>query len=157
MKKILTILLLITAFTAVSCQQKNLANYSTPEATYRTYIEQAKTLRIVADQRNYRRAIRCFTDEDWKWFAKNFDRIQCDKEDFLYSRLYKTKKQAYVFGRSVVLFGPDPELTVYQFAEEGDNKAVLNVEGYPGTINFVKTKRGWRIVGLFGARDKTVD
>ena len=136
------------------CQQKGLSDYTTPEATYSTYIEQAKTLRIVGDHRHYRRAIRCFTDKDWKWFEKNYDRIEVDKEKEIYDNLYKSKKMAYVFGRAVVAAGPSPDEEDYTIKEISDSKAEIKVKGYPNKIELVKSKRGWQIVGLFGIREK---
>ncbi|MFC2061422.1 hypothetical protein ACFLUV_02820 [Elusimicrobiota bacterium] len=149
---------LIYIFTGIilfwGCQQKELSDYSSPESTYKTYVRQAKTLRVVCDHRHYRRAIRCFTDEDWKWYEKNYDKIEADKEEYVYENLYKSKKRAYVFGRSVVLVGPSPDEEEYEIETKTSDKAVLRVKGYPEEINMIKTSRGWQIVGLFGVREK---
>ena len=148
---LLTVFLFLAAF-LTACQQRGLYDYSTPESTYRTYIEQARTLRIVADHRHYRRAIRCFTDSDRRWFEKNFDKIPIEREDHLYSDLYRTKQQAYVFGRAVVAAGPDPDEEKLVFTEVSPDVTELEVEGYERTIKFVRTGRGWLIKGLFGLR-----
>lgn len=153
-KKIINAFLFTCGLSLLSCEQKGLSDYTTPEATYKTYVEQAEALRVVADHRNYRRAIRCFTAEDWKWYEKNYDRIECDREEELYKTLYKTKKQAYVFGRTVVLLGPSPDEEEYVFKEISAEEQELQVKGYPEKIKFVKTGRNWQMIGLFGVREK---
>jgi hypothetical protein len=154
LKTSLLIFPIIITLLFAGCQQKGLSDYSTPEATYKTYVMQAKALRVVADHRNYRRAIRCFTDNDRKWFEKNYDKIKIDKEEELYKSLYKTKKQAYVFGRSVVLLGPSPDEEHYTFKEISPEEVELQVKGYPKKIKLIKTRRDWQIVGLFNVREK---
>lgn len=154
---VIMILLVSLGFPISGCQQKGLSDYSTPQDTYKTYLNQAKTLRVVADHRHYRRVIRCFTDEDWQWFEKNYDKIEFDKEEDVYNSLYKSKKIAYVFGRSVVLMGPSPEEEDYTFEEILPEEVRLKVNGYPEMIKFIKTKRGWQIVGLFGVREKITE
>lgn len=150
----INICLIVCGLISLSCQQKGLSDYTTPQATYKTYVEQAKALRVVADHRNYRRAIRCFTKEDWKWYEKNYDKIKCDREEEIYKSLYKTKKYAYVFGRSVVLSGPSPDEEDCTFKEISSEEQELRVKGFPEKIKFVKTRRGWQIAGLFGVREK---
>ncbi|MFH1414530.1 MAG: hypothetical protein ABIH89_00375 [Elusimicrobiota bacterium] len=140
-------------FSAAGCGQKNLWDYSTPEAMYKTYRDQAKVLRLVADDRNYRRAIRCFTEEAGKWFEKNYDKIEIEKEE-VYEKLYLSKKFAYVFGRGIVPAGPDPDQEVYEFSNITSDSAQLKVEGYEKNIELVKKGRNWQIVGLFGVNEK---
>ncbi len=152
MGNILYIFLIISGFLPSGCQQKGLSDYSTPLATYKTYIEQAKALRVVADHRNYRRAIRCFTNEDRKWFEKNYNDIEFEKEEF-YKNLYKSKKFAYVFGRTVVLSGPSPDEENYKIEKSSDS-VQLRIKGYSKEIKFIKTNRGWQMVGLFGVKEK---
>jgi major membrane immunogen (membrane-anchored lipoprotein) len=67
--KLLIVVLILSAI-SYGCKQAGLSDYSTPEGTYKTYLKQAKTLRVVADHRYYRRAIRCFTEENRDWFEE---------------------------------------------------------------------------------------
>ena len=148
-----SILLLI--MTTQACEQKGMYDYNTPEATYRTYVEQARTLRVVADHRHYRRAIRCFTDEDWRWFQSNFDSLEFDREEDVYGSLYRTKRMAYAFGRAVVPAGPSPDEKEHVFTKVSPGVYELEVRGHPERIRFVESRRGWLIEGLFGLKDKT--
>ncbi len=148
--KISLILAVVACIMTSGCKQRGLSDYSTPEATYKTYLEQAKALRIVGDQRNYRRAIRCFSDDDWKWFEKNYDNIKCEKEE-LYKDLFKSKKCAYVFGRAIVPAGPSPDQGEFEMEKTSDS-AVLTVKGYSEKIEFVKADRGWVMIGFFGIK-----
>ncbi|NLB34458.1 MAG: hypothetical protein GX817_01335 [Elusimicrobia bacterium] len=161
MKSILRLIFIIPIFAFLpACQQTGLYDYSSPEATYETYLEQSKTLSVVADPRHYRRVIRCFSKKDWKWFETNFERIPADREEGVYESLSKTKRMAYVFGRGIVPYGPPLDEENFSFEssskENGSNPSdhvVLSVEGYPQKINFSKESRGWVICGLFGVRD----
>ena len=146
-------LALLAIVTSTACQQAGLYDYSTPEATYNTYREQARTLRVAADHRHYRRAIRCFTDDDWEWFEENFETIPADREEGVYEYLYRTKKQAYVFGRGVVPHGPPLDEERFTFTDTGAGAVELRVEGYPRVIRFVPSSRGWAIEGVFGLRE----
>jgi len=139
------------------CHQKGLSSYQSPQDTYRTYARQSETLRVVADHRHFRRIIRCFTKADRKWFNKNFDSIKFDREEYVYENLYKTKKKAYVFGRAVVGLGPSPDEKEYTFTEINPDEAELTVKGYAKKIKFIKEGDEWKIVGLFGAREKVSD
>jgi hypothetical protein len=151
-QNILLFLLFLSFVPLSGCQQRGLADYSSPEATYNTYRDQVQTLRVVADHRHYRRAIRCFTKDDWKWFEKNYDKIKIEKEKHVYDNLYKSKKLAYVFGRSVALKGPSPDEEDFTFEKKSEDKVILRVKGYPEEIVFIKTKSGWQISGLFGIK-----
>jgi hypothetical protein len=136
------------------CKQKGLSDYTTPAATYKTYIEQAKALRIVADHRNYRRAIRCFTKEDRKWFENNYEKLEFEKEEEIYNVLYKTKRLAYVFGKAIVPIGPSPDEKEYNVDSKGETEVMLSVKGYPDPIKIIKEEKNWVLVGLFGIREK---
>ncbi len=139
------------------CGLEDLADYSTPRATYESYILHSKTLRIVADHRSYRRAVRCFTDEDRSWFESNFTLLKdlpwVEVEEDIYRHLYKTKRQAYLFGRAVVPAGPDLYAD-YEIRQLSDDEAVIAVEGFEDEIEMVKTSWGWQMKGLFGIREK---
>ncbi len=153
--KVLIIPLLIAGFlSGAGCGDAGLYDYSTPEGVFETYLEQARTLAVVADHRHYRRAIRCFTDSVWEWFEENYETLPADREEDVYENLYRTKQKAYVFGRAVVPAGPPLDPDEYTFSEVSEDIWELSVEGYPETIRFVRTRRGWGIEGLFGLRDK---
>ncbi len=152
--KLLKYILIVSIAAGLSfgCQQAGLSDYSSPEGTYKTYLEQAKTLRVVADHRYYRRAIRCFMEENRKWFEQNYDSIFCNKEPGVYNNLYKTKKYAYVFGRSVVPAGPSPENKDYSVNREAEDLAIITVSGYKEEIILKKVEDSWKITGLFGVK-----
>lgn len=150
----LTLIILVTGISG--CRQKHMSDYTTPEATYKTYQVQARALRLVADERSFRRAIRCFTDTDWKWFHKNFDKIILDKEEF-YSDLYKSKKMAYVFGNAVLPLGPYPDELQINFKQISDNEVLLTVKGYSKEIRIRREKESWRMAGLFGIRENITE
>ena len=139
------------------CGLEDLADYSSPGASYESYLRHAKTLRINADHRSYRRAIRCFTEEDRNWFESNFTLLKkldgVEIEEDVYRHLYLTKRKAYIFGRAVVPRGPDL-WAGYEIEMIDEENAVLSVEGYDEKIDMVKTSRGWQMRGLFGIRDK---
>jgi hypothetical protein len=149
--KILFILILSLTYTG--CKQSGLADYNTPKSTYDTYRAQAIVLRVVADHRNYRRAIRCFSKEDRKWFENNFDKIEFEKEEF-YENLYKSKKLAYIFGTVVVSSGPLPDIEEFTIDQISPSEAAISVPGYPSKIKLVLAGNKWRISGLFGIRKK---
>ena len=128
-------------------------NYSTPEGTYNTYVQQAKSLRVVADHRNYRRAIRCFTASSRKWFEKNYDSIEFEKDLDLYNRMYRSKKLAYVFSGVVVMNGPSVDKE-YKTEQVDPDTVLIEVEGYPEKIKVIRTKQGWQIKDLFGIQDR---
>ncbi len=156
--KIKYLLLFAAAFILTSgCGLEDLADYSTPEATYESYLQHAKTLRIVADHRSYRRAIRCFTDEDRRWFESNFtlfeDLPRGELEEDIYRHLYKTKRQAYIFGRAVVTAGPDLYAD-YEIEQLSEERAAVRVEGFEDEIEMIKTSWGWQMKGLFGIREE---
>ncbi|MGM0568193.1 MAG: hypothetical protein ACQESB_03120 [Elusimicrobiota bacterium] len=160
-KKIKTLLtkaaVLALIFTAAGCSLENLADYSTPRKSYESYVRHAKTLRIVADHRNYRRAIRCFSDEDRNWFEKNFRLLkelpEFELEEDIYRHLYLTKRKAYVFGRALVPAGP-PLDADYEVEEISDNEAVVKIEGYETPIQMIKSSDRWQMKGLFGLKEK---
>ncbi len=145
-----TVFVILAVFLVAGCGEDDLYDYSSPMGTYETYREQAKTLRIVADHRHYRRAIRCFTVEDRRWFEKNYDIIDFDREEHIYENLYKSKKKAYVFGRAVVPEGPPPEEDDFEFEEVSSDEYRLQVSGYPEEIKFIRENGEWRMSGLFG-------
>ncbi|MEA3506845.1 MAG: hypothetical protein U9R36_05095 [Elusimicrobiota bacterium] len=158
MKNIRFILFIsVIPFITYGCQQVDLAEYDTPGSAYETYLQQARTLRVVADHRHYRRAIRCFTKENREWFEENYQIIPADREEEVYENLYRTKQYAYVFGRSVVLEGPSPDNKEYTVTALSDDSARIEVEGYGRDIELVKVDDSWQITDLFGVRKFLVE
>ena len=144
---------IIFLFTA-GCQQLGQYDYSTPEGTFKTYVRQIDTLRIIADTSCYRRVIRCFDKKDIEWFEKNYELIDYEREDYVYPNLYETKKKAYAFGRTISPIGPPREHGEMVFSEISPTETELSINGYAEKIRFIKKKNSWVITGFFGAREK---
>ena len=144
-------------FTFAGCSFEDLADYSTPRKSYESYVRHAKTLRIVADHRNYRRAIRCFRDEDRDWFEKNFRLLkelpEFELEEDIYRHLYLTKRKAYIFGRALVPAGP-PLDADYEVEEISENEAIVKIDGYEEPVKMIRSSDRWQIKGLFGLKEK---
>ncbi len=154
-------MLMLTVFASLNlaggCGLEDLADYSTPESTYESYLRHSATLSIVADHRSYRRAINCFSRTDRRWFSRNFERLKeldgVEVEEDIYRHLYRTKRKAYIFGKAVVPAGPslDSEYNIKKLSPE---EALLEVEDFEKDIKMIRERRGWRIKGLFGISEK---
>ncbi len=136
----------------MGCEQADIAEYSTPEAVYETYRQEAKTLRVVADHRSYRRAIQCFLKEERDWFEEHYNDIDIEKEEEVYNNLYRSKQLAYVMGRSVIPAGPSPDEENYSIEKISDFKAKLTVNNYPEEIVLIKKNDNWVFESLFDVK-----
>ncbi|MGM0441242.1 MAG: hypothetical protein ACQEQC_02345 [Elusimicrobiota bacterium] len=150
--KYIVFFLLILGILSSGCKQTDLSEYNNPEGVYETYRRAAQTLRVVADHRFYRRAIRCFKKEDWEWFEENYDTIDIEKEEEVYQNLYRSKKLAYVMGKSVVPAGPPVDEENYSVEKINSGKAQIKVDNYPEKITLVKEGDKWVFEDLFGIK-----
>ena len=128
--------------------------YSSPEKTVMTYLTEAAALAVVADHRNFRSVMHCFTDEMRSWFKSNHKDFNYKRAMSLYHDLYKTKKMAYDFGKFVIPHGPPLKAEIIKVDENSANEAVIRLSGYDQDIRLVKIKNRWLMDSLFGVEEK---